>query len=159
MVVICSIRYKSSQRNELVRNLGTAENAIQAFYHCLEGKPVGSEEAKCYCFLYQLKQVHFLQFFTLCLPNSVFDSQVHFQHNSQPLFSFSFLLPQRLYFHLPLYFQFHYPIFFQFRLPILFHPYIISLTKSPRIAGIDTFPIPAKYPVVTSFYSVGIWNP
>lgn len=57
--MICSIRYKSSQRNELVRNLGTAENAIQAFYHCLEGKPVGSEEVKCYCFLYQLKQVHF----------------------------------------------------------------------------------------------------
>ena len=44
--VTYSIRYKSNQRNELVGNLGTAENAIQAFYHCLEGRPIGSEEAK-----------------------------------------------------------------------------------------------------------------
>lgn len=43
---ISSIRYKSNQRNDLVGNLGTAESAIQAFYHCLEGRQVCLEETK-----------------------------------------------------------------------------------------------------------------
>ncbi|KAK8800088.1 hypothetical protein WA538_002612, partial [Blastocystis sp. DL] len=40
------MRYKVGQRNETAMNLNNAENAIQAFYHCLEGRSSEEEEQK-----------------------------------------------------------------------------------------------------------------